>query len=197
MESKNSFRGVKSDKQKEKTTDISGSSFCRLSRKGQRGVYMSLCLAFSKSLSLLSMSLLLVSQTTYSENRPVGAQKRGLHPHVSFSVSSASSEIFRVSGLVDSNMLRNFHMSLFLAPWKPFSGRSCPKRRYMTDMSKVRVQITTHLFFCLFGEDSSNIRSAGLNPGHVLTACALHGSYITQTSKLAVGVSMPRVFFSA
>ena len=87
--------------------------------------------------------------------------------------------------------------SLFLAPWKPFSGRSCPKRHYMTDMSKVRVQTTTHLFFCLFGEDSSNIRSAGLDPGHVLTACALHGSYITQTSKLAVGVSMPRVFFSA
>jgi hypothetical protein len=37
----------------------------------------------------------------------------------------------------------------------------------------------THLFFCLFGEDSSNIRSAaGLDPGHALTACALHRAKI-------------------
>lgn len=165
--SKNSFKGVKSDKQKEKTTNTSGISLCRLSKNANAASTCLFVWRSPKAFPYCRMSLLLVSQTTYSENRPVGVQKRELHPHVSFSVSSASSEIFRVS------------------------GRSCPKRHYMTDMPKVRVQTTTHLFFCLFGEDSSNIRSAGLDPGHVLTACALHGSYITQTSKLAVGVSMP------
>ena len=85
--SKNSFRGVKSDKQKEKTTDVSAMSFCRLS-KNANAAYTCLFVCRSpKAFPNRGMSLLLASQTIYSAKRPVGVQNENIHPHVSFSGS--------------------------------------------------------------------------------------------------------------